>query len=199
MEGKSRFENLRVDVTHGLAAEVKLYKPPHIFLTSWEWEWVAFGVQLIFHSWIRADVRSVLQRRKRSGRLLSGPKLLFLAVITFGFYLDIKVTDSRGRVARHKIRAAGRPAGSFHSSPKSEQLFAGAFYVTLWIPLLSSWDCDCIFQQDFVLVTLSKVLLSALKPMTLLCLARLTRTPKRIYGVFVKSKTGDTRLVYNQQ
>ncbi len=46
---------------------------------------------------------------------LSGPKSSFQMKVNFAFHLEIKVTESGGRVERHRIHAAWSPVWSFHS------------------------------------------------------------------------------------
>ncbi len=61
-------------------------------------EWTEAGV----------NVRNILPglRRKRTGLLLSGPKSSFQMKVNSAFHLEIKVTESGGRVERHRIHVA---------------------------------------------------------------------------------------------
>ncbi len=74
------------------------------------------GKGLPSHFWNRNIVRSILSglRRNRTGLLLSSPKT-FQMKVNFAFHLEIKVTESGWRVARHRIHVAWRPVWSFHS------------------------------------------------------------------------------------
>ncbi len=69
------------------------------------------------HFWTRDNVRSILPGlwRKRTGKLLSGPKSYFQMKVNFAFHLEIKVPESGGRVERHRIHVAWSPVWSFHS------------------------------------------------------------------------------------
>ncbi len=58
------------------------------------------GKGLPSHFWNRNMVSSILPglRRKRTGLLLSGPKSSFQMTVNFAFHLEIKVSESGGRV-----------------------------------------------------------------------------------------------------
>ncbi len=60
------------------------------------------------HSWTTDSVRSVLAwaKDKRTGLLLSGPKLCSLMKVNFAFPLEIRVPESGGREERHRIHVA---------------------------------------------------------------------------------------------
>ncbi len=75
------------------------------------------GKGLPSHFWTRDNVRSILPGlwRKRTGLLLSGPKSSFQMKVNFAFHLEIKVSESGGRVERHRIHVAWSPVWSFHS------------------------------------------------------------------------------------
>ncbi len=75
------------------------------------------GKELPSPFWTRNIVRSILPglRRKRTGLLLSGPKSSFQMKVHFAFHLVIRVTESGGRVERHRIHVAWSPEWSFHS------------------------------------------------------------------------------------
>ncbi len=75
------------------------------------------GKELPSHFWNRNIVRSILPglRRKRTGLLISGPKSSFQMKVHLAFHLEIKVPESGGRVARHRIHVAWSPVWSFHS------------------------------------------------------------------------------------
>ncbi len=57
------------------------------------------------HSWTTDSVRSVSPglKTKRTGLLLSGPKLCSLMKVHFAFPLEIRVPESGGREERHRI------------------------------------------------------------------------------------------------
>ncbi len=57
---------------------------------------------------LQSHFRSILPglRRKRTGLLLSGPKSYFQMKVNFAFNLEIKVSESGGRVERHRIHVA---------------------------------------------------------------------------------------------
>ncbi len=75
------------------------------------------GKGLPIHFWNRNIVWSILPglRIKRTGLLLSGPKSSFQIKVNFAFHLEIKVPESGGRVARHRIHVAWSPVWSFQS------------------------------------------------------------------------------------
>ncbi len=60
------------------------------------------------HSCTTDSVRSVSPglKTKRTGRLLSGPKLCSLMKVNFAFPLEIRVPESGGREERHRIHVA---------------------------------------------------------------------------------------------
>ncbi len=71
--------------------------------------WVsAFAFLVSSHSWTTDSVRSVLPglKTKRTGLLLSGPKLCSLMKVNFAFPLEIRVPESGGREERHRIHVA---------------------------------------------------------------------------------------------
>ncbi len=63
------------------------------------------------HSWTTDSVRSVSPglKTKRTGLLLSGPKLCSLMKVNFAFPLEIRVPESGGREERHRIHVAWGP------------------------------------------------------------------------------------------
>ncbi len=65
----------------------------------------------------RNIVRSILPglRRKRSGLLLSGAKVLFSDEIKFSFIWKSRFPESGGRVESHRIHVVWSPGWSFHS------------------------------------------------------------------------------------
>ncbi len=108
-------------------------------------------------------------RRKITGLLLSGPKSSFKIKVHFAFNLEIKVTESGGRVKRHIIHVAWSPVWSFHSqwwfglpchhlvlvhcvfwSPYSTQPSTRKFLEHFMLPSADKLygDADFIFQQD---------------------------------------------------
>ncbi len=70
---------------------------------------VAFFVSS--HSWTTDSVRSVSPglKTKRTGLLLSGPKLCSLMKVHFSFPLEIRAPESGGREERHRIHVAWGP------------------------------------------------------------------------------------------
>ncbi len=69
--------------------------------------WVSAVAFLVSsHSWTTDSVRSVSPglKTKRTGLLLSGPKLCSLMKVHFAFPLEIRVPESGGREERHRIR-----------------------------------------------------------------------------------------------
>ncbi len=129
------------------------------------------GKGLPSHFWNRNIIRSILPglRRKITGLLLSGLYSSFQMKVNFAFNLEIKVPESGGRVARHRIHVAWSPVWSFRSqgwfevricrlvlvlcvlsNPKSKQPFTRRFEHFM----LPSADklyksADFLFQQDF--------------------------------------------------
>ncbi len=74
--------------------------------------WVSAVAFLVSsHSWTTDSVRSVSPglKTKRTGLLLSGPKLCSLMKVNFAFPLEIRVPESGGREERHRIRVAWGP------------------------------------------------------------------------------------------
>ncbi len=63
------------------------------------------------HSWTTDSVRSVSPglKTKRTGLLLSGPKLCSLMKVNLAFPLEIRVPESGGREERHRIHVAWGP------------------------------------------------------------------------------------------
>ncbi len=63
------------------------------------------------HSWTTDSVRSVSPglKTKRTGLLLSGPKVCSLMKVNFAFPLEIRVPESGGREERHRIHVAWGP------------------------------------------------------------------------------------------
>ncbi len=63
------------------------------------------------HSWTTDSVRSVSPglKTKRTGLLLSGPKLCSLMKVNFAFPLEIRVPESGGIEERHRIHVAWGP------------------------------------------------------------------------------------------
>ncbi len=72
--------------------------------------WVS-AVLVSSHSWTTDSVRSVSPglKTKRTGLLLSGPKLCSLMKVNFAFPLEIRVPESGGREERHIIHVAWGP------------------------------------------------------------------------------------------
>ncbi len=74
--------------------------------------WVSAVAFLVSsHSWTTDSVRSVSPglKTKRTGLLLSGPKLCSLMKVHFAFPLEIRVPESGGREERHRIHVAWGP------------------------------------------------------------------------------------------
>ncbi len=74
--------------------------------------WVsALAFLVSSHSWTTDSVRSVSTglKTKRTGLLLSGPKLCSLMKVNFAFPLEIRVPESGGREERHRIHVAWGP------------------------------------------------------------------------------------------
>ncbi len=74
--------------------------------------WVSAVAFLVSsHSWTTDSVRSVSPglKTKRTGLLLSGPKLCSLMKVNFAFPLEIRVSESGGREERHRIHVAWGP------------------------------------------------------------------------------------------
>ncbi len=74
--------------------------------------WVSAVAFLVSsHSWTTESVRSVSPglKTKRTGLLLSGPKLCSLMKVNFAFPLEIRVPESGGREERHRIHVAWGP------------------------------------------------------------------------------------------
>ncbi len=74
--------------------------------------WVSAVAFLVSsHSWTSDSVRSVSPglKSKRTGLLLSGPKLCSLMKVIFAFPLEIRVPESGGREERHRIHVAWGP------------------------------------------------------------------------------------------
>ncbi len=74
--------------------------------------WVSAVAFLVSsHSWTTDSVRSVSPglKTKRTGLLLSGPKLCSLMKENFAFPLEIRVPESGGREERHRIHVAWGP------------------------------------------------------------------------------------------
>ncbi len=68
-------------------------------------------IPVAFHSWTTDSVRSVSPglKTKRTGLLLSGPKLCSQMKVNFAFPLEIRVPESGGREERHRIHVAWGP------------------------------------------------------------------------------------------
>ncbi len=74
--------------------------------------WVSAVAFLVSsHSWTTDSVRSISPglKTKRTGLLLSGPKLCSLMKVNFAFPLEIRVPESGGREERHRIHVAWGP------------------------------------------------------------------------------------------
>ncbi len=74
--------------------------------------WVSAVAFLVSsHSWTTDSVRSVSPclKTKRTGLLLSDPKLCSLMKVNFGFPLEIRVPESGEREERHRIHVAWGP------------------------------------------------------------------------------------------
>ncbi len=74
--------------------------------------WVSAVAFLVSsHSWTTDSVRSVSPglKTKRTGLLLSGPKLCSLMKVNWAFPLEIRVPESGGREERHRIHVAWGP------------------------------------------------------------------------------------------
>ncbi len=131
------------------------------------------GKGLPSHFWNRNIVRSILPGlwRKRTGLLLSGPKPSFQMKVNFAFHLEIKVSESGGRVERHRIHVAWSPVWKFPQSVMiwaamssagvgllcflKSSVNAAVYQDILEHPMPPSadklyGDADFIFQQDLV-------------------------------------------------
>ncbi len=74
--------------------------------------WVSAVAFLVSsHSWTTDSVRSVSPglKTKKTGLLLSGPKLCSLMKVNLAFPLEIRVPESGGREERHRIHVAWGP------------------------------------------------------------------------------------------
>ncbi len=74
--------------------------------------WVSAVAFLVSsHSWTTDSVRSISPglKTKRTGLLLSSPKLCSLMKVNFAFPLEIRVPESGGREERHRIHVAWGP------------------------------------------------------------------------------------------
>ena len=93
----------------GLQLESVLQEPPRTDVCKTWVSAVAFLVSS--HSWTRDSVRSISPglKTKRTGLLLSGPKLCSLMKVNFAFPLEIKVPESGWREERHRIHVAWSP------------------------------------------------------------------------------------------
>ncbi len=93
----------------GLQLESVLQEPLHTDVCKTWVSAVAFLVSS--HSWTTDSVRSesLGLKTKRTGLLLSGPKLCSLMKVKFAFPLEIMVPESRGREERHRIHVAWGP------------------------------------------------------------------------------------------
>ncbi len=93
----------------GLQLETVLQEPLRTDVCkTWD-SAVAFLVSS--HSWTTDSVRSVSPglKTKRTGLLLSGPKLCSLMKVHFAFPLEIRVPESGGREERHSVHVAWGP------------------------------------------------------------------------------------------
>ncbi len=93
----------------GLQLESVLQEPLRTDICKTWVSAVAFLVSS--HSWTTDSVRSVSPglKTKRTGLLLSGPKLCSLMKVHFAFPLEIRVLESGGREERHRIHVAWGP------------------------------------------------------------------------------------------
>ncbi len=93
--------------------------------------WVSAVAFLVSsHSWTTDSVRSVSPglKTKRTGLLLSGPKLCSLMKVNLAIPLEIRFPESGGREERHRIQVL-----EHFMLPAADQLYG---------------DADFIFQQD---------------------------------------------------
>ncbi len=87
------------------------------------------------HSWTTDSVRSVSPglKTKRTGLLLSGPKVCSLMKVNFAFPLEIRVPESGGREERHRIHVFSEVQGQHRRIPGSfRALHASCCWPTLW-------------------------------------------------------------------
>ncbi len=93
----------------GLQLESVLQKPLRTDVCKTWVSAVAFLVSS--HSWTTDSISSVSPglKTKRTGLLLSGPKLCSLMKVHFAFPLEIMVPESGGREERHRIHVAWGP------------------------------------------------------------------------------------------
>ncbi len=103
------FKNVGRFTKSGLQPESVLQEPLRTDVCKTWVSAVAFLVSS--HSWTTDSVRSVSSglKTKRTGLLLSGPKLCSLMKVNFAFPLEIRVPESGGREERHRIHVAWGP------------------------------------------------------------------------------------------
>ncbi len=103
------FKNVGRYTQSGLQLESVLQEPLRTEVCKTWVSAVAFLVSS--HSWTTDSVRSVSPglKTKRTGLLLSGPKLCSLMKVNLAFPLEIRVPESGGREERHRIYVAWGP------------------------------------------------------------------------------------------
>ncbi len=103
------FKNVGEIHKSGLQLESVLQEPLSTDVCKTWVSAVAFLVSS--HSWTTDSVRSISPglKTKRTGLLLSGPKLCSLMKVNFAFPLEIRVPESGGREERHRIHVAWGP------------------------------------------------------------------------------------------
>ncbi len=103
------FKNVGEIHKSGLQLESVLQEPLRTDVCKTWVSAVAFLVSS--HSWTTDSVRSVSPglKTKRTGLLLSGPKLCSLMKVNLAFPLEIRVPESGGREERHRIHVAWGP------------------------------------------------------------------------------------------
>uniref|UniRef100_A0A9J7ZSX0 Transposase Tc1-like domain-containing protein n=1 Tax=Cyprinus carpio carpio TaxID=630221 RepID=A0A9J7ZSX0_CYPCA len=85
---------------------------------------------------------------KRTGLLLSGPKLCFLMKVNFAFPLNIRVLESGGREERHTIHVACGPVCFLRSKVNTAVYQEVLEHFMLPAADQLYGDADFIFQQD---------------------------------------------------
>ncbi len=153
----------------GLQLESVIPEPLHTDVCKTWVSAVAFLVSS--HSWTTDSVRSISPglKTKRTGLLLSGPKLCSLMKVNLAFPLEIRVPESGGREERHRIHCCLRSSVKFPQSVMVWSAMSSAgvgplcflrFKVntTIYQEVLEHFmlpaadqlygDADFIFQQD---------------------------------------------------
>ncbi len=108
--------------------------------------WVsAIAFLVSSHSWTTDSVRSVSSglKTKRTGLLLSGPKLCYLIKVHFAFPLEIRVPESGGREERHRIHVAWGPDFIFQQdlAPAHSAKATSTWFKDHGIPVLN-WPAN---------------------------------------------------------